>query len=413
MAVVAVEDLPSITDPELVVEQIISPATDGRRYPYFHRLRELAPVHRTEHPALRGFHLVSSFALASEVLMKAGMHSDVMGYMHLGEKGDYYRMAKNWMFHQDSAAAHERIRNHFAPHFTPKAIGRYAVIVEDLVHRLLDRHEAVGGMEMMRDFAFPLPVLVIARVLGLEDEDVLGLQQIIDRYVEACDQCHAMDRETEEFRDRMARDLQALFGRYIEERRRRPRDDLISALATEQARTGRISDAELVDNFVFALIAGHTTTTDMIGNMTVALWRHPQEREKLRADPARIPAAVTELMRFDSSIAIGQRYANDPIELNAQSFPAGTWFTVVLHAANRDPARFDEPDRLNLDRNFARRPIPFGGGRYMCLGSHLARLELETVLRVMLLRFPMIEVTDLQWPGTLLTHGPKKLQLEW
>lgn len=413
MSVIPVEELSSIMDPELVVEQIIRPETDGIRHPYFHRLRELAPIHRTEHPALPGFHLISSYELASAALAKAANHSDVMDYMHAGNKGDYYRMAKNWMFHRDSLAEHDRIRSHFAPYFTPKAIGKYATFIENLIHQLLDRHASNGGMEMMRDFAFPLPVMVIARVLGLEETDVLGLQQITDRYVETSDQCREMDDAGEAFRDQMTRNLQALFHPYLDERRKHPRDDLISALAREQTSSGRISDTEIIDNLVFALLAGHTTTTDMIGNMTVALWRHPAQRAKLLADPARVPGAIVELMRYDSSIGIGERCALEPIELGGQIFPAGTKFTVVFHAANHDPAQFPDPDALDLDRSFTRQPIPFGGGRYFCLGSHLARLELELSLKVLLMRFPKLEVAELQWPGTLLTHGPKTLQVTW
>ena len=413
MGVTFAQDLAEITDPEHIVKQIFNPETDGKRYPYFHRLRELAPVHRTEHPALHGFHLVSSYELVSTLLTKTGMHSDVMDYMQVGEKGDYYHMAKNWMFHRDTLAEHDRIRKHFAPYFTPRAVKQYTAFIEKQIHTLLDRHEAKGGMEMMSEFAFPLPVLVIAHVLGLDEKDVLGLQSIIDRYVEACDQCHAMDQETEAFRDQMTRDLQALFLPYLEERRRQPREDLISVLAQEQAKSQNISDSELIDNLVFVLIAGHTTTTDMIGNMTVALSRHPGEREKLLREPERIPGAIMELMRYDSSIAIGQRYAHEPIELAGEVYPAGTWFTMVLHAANHDPAHFPDPDRLDFDRKFTSQPVPFGGGSYFCLGSYLARLEMQLALKALLTRFPRLEVSEVQWAGTLLTHGPRKLHVSW
>lgn len=413
MQVIPANDLATITDPEVIVEQIMNPRTDGQRYPYFHRLRELAPIHRTEHPALHGFNLVSSYEFASTLLTKTRMHSDVMNYMQIGEKRDYYHMARNWMFHRDTLAEHDRIRKHFAPYFTPAVVKQYSAAIEEQIHTLLDRHEARGGMEMMSDFAFPLPVMVIARVLGLEEEDVLGLQTIIDRYVEACDQCHGMDQEADAFRDQMTRDLQALFLRYLEQRRRHPREDLISALAKEQAHSHNISDSELIDNLVFVLIAGHTTTTDMIGNMTVALSQHPGEREKLLREPERIPGAIMELMRYDSSIAIGQRYAHEPIQLGDQVYPAGTWFTMVLHAANHDPAQFPQPDTLNLDRKFTSQPIPFGGGSYFCLGSHLARLELQLALKALLARFPRLEVSKVEWAGTLLTHGPRKLHVSW
>ena len=150
MSLIPAEELGSITDPEIIIEQIIQPESDGRRYPYFHLLCELAPVHLTDHPALKGFFLISSYELVSTVLRSVGNHSAVMDYMHAGKQGDYYQMAKNWMFHRDTPEDHDRIRLAFAPYFMPKAIGQYAPMVENLIHELLARANIRGGMDLMR-----------------------------------------------------------------------------------------------------------------------------------------------------------------------------------------------------------------------------------------------------------------------
>ena len=196
--------------------------------------------------------------------------------------------------------------------------------------------------------------------------------------------------------------LNAYFRDIIRERRRAPRDDLVSRLTGVQSAEGTLSEEELVDTCALLLFAGHETTTNLIGNGMLALLRHPDELSRLRADPSLIGSAVEELLRYDSPVQMRVRVARETVEIGGRRIAKGQRVLILVGAANRDPARFPDPDRLDIARP-DNRHLAFGHGIHFCTGAPLARLEGAIAIRRLLRRFPRLELTtdQLAWRETL------------
>ena len=397
-------------DPESVFAEIVNPASDGRRYPLFNLLREHAPVFQTNFPGLQGWYVVSNYEYAERLTTspKTQNNGRVLEIMNLTRDGAYSNMARRWMEYKDDIADHDRIRRIFVPHFTPRAVEAFRAKARQLIIELLDGVADPTRVEVVREFAFPLPSAVIASVLGIDLKDYDRFRYCMDAIIEATGRVHELTEAECAERDNLAEEFLGLFRDYLEMRRRKPADDLISRLATEDVRA-KISEEDLLAQFFFVLLAGNSTTSDMTGNALVALARNPDQRAQLIADPGQIPGAITELLRYDTSLVTTTRCVNEPITLGTTTLPAGARVTILLGAAHHDPAVFENPSTLDLQRKFAKRVFPFGGGRYVCLGMALARVELEEALRAFFERYPRYEVEELVWQGGLVSHGAKKL----
>lgn len=204
------------------------------------------------------------------------------------------------------------------------------------------------------------------------------------------------------------------FEDLAEQRRTRPGEDLISALVQVEERGDRLSHTELVANCILLMQAGHETTQDLLGNAMVALFRNPRQLVQLRDDPELTKAAVEEFLRFDGSVQINHRLLQRSMTLSGVEVPEGEMVYAMLGAANRDPAQFEEPDRLDLTRQPGHH-LAFGFGTYYCLGASLARTEAEVGIRTLLDRFPEIRpATDtFEWRDTLTLRGPRHIDVQW
>jgi cytochrome P450 len=202
--------------------------------------------------------------------------------------------------------------------------------------------------------------------------------------------------------------FQALFA----ERRRHPREDLLSALVAAEQDGQRLDEAELLALTALILGAGHETTTNLIGNSVLALLRNPGERKRLQDDPGLIASAVEEFLRWDSPVQGTDRVASEDCEIDGHRIAKGTFVVTLLGAANRDPARFPEPDRLDLARGDGRH-VSFGQGIHFCLGAHLARVEAQIAVEALLRRFPDLDgPTDPpDWVASMVLRGPTALPL--
>jgi cytochrome P450 len=280
---------------------------------------------------------------------------------------------------------HTRVRKLVNKAFTPRRIESLRGHIETIVDELLAPVMKAGQMDVIDTLAAPLPAIVIAELLGVPAEDHRQFKSWASEIVASLGQPTLGSRRTAALPA-----MQKLFGylsEIIADRRKEPRDDLISAMVLAQEEQDALSDAELLATSNLLLIAGHETTTNLIGNGLLALLREPDELERLRGDMALLPTAIEELLRYDGPVQATLRVAREDLEIDGNHIEEGSLMLVGIGAANHDPAVFNQPERLDIGRD----PNPhlaFGFGAHFCLGAPLARLEGEIAFRVLLERFP-------------------------
>ena len=286
---------------------------------------------------------------------------------------------------------HARIRKLFAAAFTPRALAALEPRVVRLVDGLLDRAEARRGMDLIADYAFALPVELIGDMLGVpraERHLLRGWSTAILSALEPVttpERLAAGNRAVEEFK--------AFLRELIADRRRHPtRDDaeVLSALLAAEDAGDKLTEIELLHQCIFLLNAGHETTTNLIGNGVAALLDNPAELSRLRGKPALIETAVEEFLRYESSNQLGNRRAIADVVIGGVPMPAGTLVTLCIGAANRDPAQFQDPDRLDITRA-PNRHLAFATGIHACAGMWLARMEGRVAIGRLVARFPRLE----------------------
>jgi cytochrome P450 len=292
---------------------------------------------------------------------------------------------------------HSRVRKLLAPAFTPRALMALQPRIEALVDRLLDRAAARGGMDLIADFAAAVPIQLVGDMLGVPEAErgplrgwslaILGaLEPVL-----TAEQLERGNRAVDEFKAYL-RDLIARRGRAAS----RDEGEILSKLTAGSALGAgdpseeRLSELELLHNCIFILNAGHETTTNLIGNGVDLLLRHPGALGELRADPGLIAPAVEEFLRLESSNQLGNRRAARDTALGGVPMRAGTYVHIGIGAANRDPAQFPDPDRLDLRRH-PNRHLAFGSGIHACAGMWLARMEGQVAIGRLVRRFATIE----------------------
>jgi cytochrome P450 len=278
---------------------------------------------------------------------------------------------------------HRRVRSLVAPFFAPAHIARLTSTITRLAHGLIDAVAPTRQMDVIEDLAFPLPVTVIAELLGIPPTD----RPMYKRWADMLLGRRRLIRITEgppEEALQAQREMDAYFGEVIHQRRRRPQEDLISQWVAFGA-SGGVSDAEILNLCSLMLLAGHVTTVNLIGNALWTLLEWPDALARLRRDPALLPAALEEVLRYRAPVQAISRITTEDVTIGGQSIPAGRLVTGWIGSANRDEAAFPAPDRFNVMRNPSTH-IAFGTGIHVCLGAPLARLEGQVVLRVLLER---------------------------
>ncbi len=278
---------------------------------------------------------------------------------------------------------HTRLRHLVNRVFTPRRVEeRLRPRIEALVDELLAPVRERGELDLMRDFAEPLPAIVIAELLGVPAKD--------HRQFKAWSSELLAEGPARAFEPGAQERTAALFGRLreymrgiVDERREAPGEDLISGMLEAQAERDALSEGELISTSLLLLIAGHETTTNLIGNGLLALLRNPDQLERLRREPGLLENAIEELLRYDSPVQATVRIATEDVALGGTTIPKDAVAVVLLGAANRDPAEFPEPDRLDLARENVRH-LSFGLGTHFCLGAGLARLEARLAFRGLL-----------------------------
>jgi cytochrome P450 len=305
---------------------------------------------------------------------------------------------------------HRRLRGLVAKAFTPRRVEALRPRVEALADGLLERMAGSHEVDLIRDFAQPLPTTVIAELLGAPSADHARFRAWSNALVELLDPLsgHAgLDPPR-----RANRELSAYLRGLLAERRRAPRDDLLSALSEAQEDGASLAEGELLALASLLLAAGNETTTSLIGNAVVLLLRYPGERKRLQDDLALIPRAVEECLRFEPPVQLTDRAVVEPVELGGVRLQPGTYVAALIAAANRDPERFAEADRFDVGR-VDNRHLAFSLGNHFCIGAALARLEAQVALEALLRRFPDFSgsPTPPGWKPSIVLRGPTALPI--
>ncbi len=361
-------------------------------YPLYHQLRAADPVHRSP----LGFWVLTRHSDVLAVLRHAHMGRDP----RRSERMELLRASAevDELLSSEEAAPsmlfvdppdHTRLRALVTKAFTPGAVERLRPRIEAIVAELLDRVVNAGEMDVVEDLAYPLPVTVICELFGVPERDWDRFRAWSRELVRLLDPLVAADSLERALRARQA--LREYLRELIAARRAHPAGDLLTALIAAEDQGRQLSEPELVSMCVLLLVAGHETTVNLIANGTLALLRHPEARAGLQAG-AELPAsAVEELLRYDSPVQFTSRHALADLEIGGRRVRAGETVIAVLGAANRDPAQFPDPDRLDLTRA-PNRHVAFGGGIHFCLGAPLARVEARIAIGALLARLPGLEL---------------------
>jgi len=295
----------------------------------------------------------------------------------------------DWMVFTDPPE-HTRLRKLFSHVFAPRSIA----ILESYIHRVADealaRVKGQDQIDIIRDFGFRVPSRVIAHMLGVAPDRVDDFEHW-SRDILRVPELMGDPEENVAITYRAMRSLEAYFRELIAQRRAEPAEDLLGLMVQANEDGTVLSDQELMAHCALFLTAGHETTTNLIGNATLALLRNPGELARLRAQPDLAASAVEEFLRYDATVAGLTRTAKEDVQLSGGVVPAGATVMAVLPSANRDPAVFTDPDRLDVGRGDMRH-LGFGGGPHACIGAALARMETRIAMTALLATYPRMEL---------------------
>ena len=390
-----------------------SPEFRADPYPLYARLREATAAT----PTPFGSVLVTRHEPVDRVLRSPAFRTprgyreadDPGGPPRFDPAGALTRHRRHWILFQ-SGEAHARLRRLITKVFTPRAVRELAPRIEAMVDGLLAPAIERGTMEVIGDLAYPLPSTVICELLGIPESDrdlnrawATAAAATLDP-VTTDAQVSAAERAMAEW-DAYMRD-------FLAERRARPGQALIDAMLAVEEDGTRLSEDEVAANATFLFAAGHETTTNLIGNGLLALLRHPDQLALLRREPDAMEGAVEELLRFDSPVQFAARVALAPTDIEGQAVEPGIVVMLALGCANRDPRRYQDPDRLDVRRPDVK-PLSFGGGPHYCVGAALARLEGRIAFERLLARAGSIELsTDRPvWRPTLNLRALDRLDV--
>lgn len=303
---------------------------------------------------------------------------------------------------------HTRLRGLVGKAFSTRVVERMRPRIQEIVDELIGGFRDRGVMDIISDLACPLPVIVIAKMLGVPVEAHSKLHQWSNDLSRILDPLLSL--ETYEHLNQVAVEFTEYFRSLIAERQKSPKEDLLSALIAAREQGDRLSEDELLSICMLLFWTGEETTVNTIGNGMLALLRHPDQMEKLKREPAIIQSAVEELLRYDSPVQLTSRIATENVEISGKLIRAGEKVVACLGAANRDPAEFPNPDRLDLTRG-ENRHLAFSDGIHYCLGAALARLQGEIAINTLVQRLPNLKLgTDtLLWRKNIVLRGLKAL----
>ncbi|MFB9463780.1 cytochrome P450 family protein [Streptomyces cinereospinus] len=379
-------------------------------FPLYRQLREEGPVRRAVIAGGLDAWLVTRYADGLAALSDPRLSSDIR------DASDPRLMAQLPEFERESMISnmlradppdHTRLRRLVSKAFTARRVAGLRPRVQEITDRLLDAVAPAGQADLVADLALPLPVTVIGELLGVPADDRYDFQRWTDDMLLRGETMPDPAVVNEAWRR-----MRAYLTKLLESKRARPEDDLLSALISARDEERRLNEDELISMTFLLLVAGYITTVSLIGSGIAALLRHPGQLELLRADPGLLPGAIEEFLRYDGPVSPGiPRFAREDVEIAGVTVPRGATVLIATAIADRDPARFPAPDRLDVARQ-DNGHLAFGHGIHYCLGAPLARLEGQIAIGTVLRRLPDLALAvppaELRWrPGGL--RGPARL----
>jgi len=397
----------------LSLSNLLRPEVRANPYPFYAQLRSQDPVHWDED---MGFWVLTRYADVASAFNdpRFSRAQGLTGWYQRRPESEQaaaepvYHAYSKMMTYSDPPY-HTRLRGLANKAFTPRMVEQMRLHIQQIVEDLLDAVQVRGRMDVIHDLAYPLPIIVIAEMLGLPAEERKRFKEWSDNLFAV----FGLVRRSPNLMEKASQSLTEMTD-YVtalsQDRRLQPREDLLTALVTVVDEGERLTQAELVANVGLILAAAHETTTNLIGNGVLALLQNPEQMQILRENPALVTAAVEEILRYDSPAQIVYRSATEDVKIDGKRIGQGQLVNLILGAANRDSAHFSEPDQFDITRNESRH-IGFGLGIHFCLGAPLARLEGQIAFTTLLRRFPQLRLaTDtLEWQEHPTFRGLKSL----
>ncbi|AEI43410.1 cytochrome P450 [Paenibacillus mucilaginosus KNP414] len=407
----------SIPDHEAPQLDLFSSEFKRNAYSLYAQLREQEPVYRFMLPNGQTAWLITRYEDAQAALKDSRFIKNPHTLLSQEQMDKWtFPMLERDLLIRNMVASdppdHTRLRNLVQKAFTPKMIEELRGRIQEIADTLLDEIQDKGNMNVMDDFAFPLPIIVICEMLGIPAEDRDSFRDWSNAIVRAV---HLPEKIQEALPQ--IRSFIKYMGQLIEERRNDPDEDLVSSLIQAETEGEQLTENELYSMIFLLIVAGHETTVNLIGNGVFALLQHPEQWEKLQSHPELISSAVEEILRFYGPVELASsRWAGEDVPFHEQLIRKGDMIAVALASANRDEAQFIHPDRFDITRK-NNRHLAFGTGIHHCLGAPLARLEGQIALLTLLRRMPKLRLsTDpgtLQWVPAYVMRGLVELPVEF
>jgi pimeloyl-[acyl-carrier protein] synthase len=406
----------AMNEADLSLCQLLDPAVLADPYPLYRRLREQDPVHWD--PFLHAW-VVTRYPDVITVLHKFSADRtptpEQLSSMGCESLNPIAKVMVKQMLFMD-APAHTRLRSLAATAFSPRRVEAMRAHVQDIAERLIDdliEKRTSRQMDIVTDFAEPFPAIVTAEMLGVPIADHVQLKDWSADFAEMLGNFqHNPDRSQRVLKS--VEEMTLYFRAAIREMEKNPREGLIYALMTAEIDGARLTEEEVIANCIVTMVGGQETTTNLIGNGLLTLLRHPDQLRRLREEPALLQPAVEELLRFESPSQHTARLAPDDVVLGGRQIRKRQAVIAVMAAGNRDPERFPDPDRLDLERK-DNRHLAFGWAAHFCFGAPLARMEGQIAFETLLRRIPKIEIDDvpLVWRQNLGLRGLQSLPVHF
>lgn len=400
-------------------------------YPHYRALRAQAPVHFAKHT---GVFCVSRYDDVMFVLNNPEIFSSRAMFSFLMNQGREGPPPLSWKAIRfivrfalqtrlnpfgfatarnliaEDGARHSAMRGIVNRGFTPRRMNDWEQRAQELVDHCMQKLHSNQPFDVVRDLSIPLPVTMIAEMLGVAPEKHADFKRWSDAIIKNATGPGRDDPFATEFTDTII-ELANYIQEVAAERKRNPADDLVSAIVAEQLGESTLSVREVMQFVMLILVAGNETTTNLIGNAVTALLGHPEQLDRLIKDPALVPAAIEEVLRFDAPVQLVFRITTQDVEVAGTTISKGSFVAPLLGSANRDESRFEDPDSFDVGRN-PQGHVGFGFGKHFCLGASLARLEARTALEALVPELPRFQLDGpLELVDSFLVRGPKALPL--